>query len=125
VLDQLTFADFVSRGDFDRHLRRMRPIYRARRDTLVAALHERLPQLRPVGIAAGLHLVTWLPADLDEATVVAAARARGVAIAGVSPYRIQAGDAGLIFGYSDLSESAIRRGVDHLADAIAEVRADR
>jgi hypothetical protein len=35
------------------------------------------------------------------------------------------GDAGLIFGYSDLSESAIRRGVDDLADAIAEVRADR
>jgi GntR family transcriptional regulator/MocR family aminotransferase len=125
VLDQLTFADFVSRGDFDRHLRRMRPIYRARRDALVAALHERLPELRPVGIAAGLHLVAWLPADLDEAAVVAAARVCGVAIAGVSPYRIQVGDAGLIFGYSDLSESAIRRGVDDLADAIAEVRADR
>jgi GntR family transcriptional regulator / MocR family aminotransferase len=125
VLDQLTFADFLSRGDFDRHLRRMRPIYRARRDALVAALHDRLPELRPAGIAAGLHLIAWLPADLDEDAVVAAAKARGVAIAGVSPYRVQAGDGALLFGYSDLSENAIRRGVDHLADAIAEIRADR
>jgi GntR family transcriptional regulator/MocR family aminotransferase len=103
----------------------MRPIYRARRDALVAALHERLPELRPAGIAAGLHLIAWLPADLDEDTVVAAAKARGVAIAGVSPYRIEAGDGALLFGYSDLSEDGIRRGVDHLADAIAEIRADR
>ena len=38
ILDQLTFADFLSRGEFDRHLRRMRPIYRSRRDALLAAL---------------------------------------------------------------------------------------
>src|SRR4051794_22005955 len=54
VLDQLTFADFLSRGEFDRHLRRMRPIYRRRRDALLAALRRHLPELTPVGIAAGL-----------------------------------------------------------------------
>jgi GntR family transcriptional regulator/MocR family aminotransferase len=123
VLDQLTFADFLSRGEFDRHLRRLRPIYRARRDALVEALRQRVPDLRPAGIAAGLHLVAWLPDDLDEAAVVAAAAAHGVAVAGVSPYRIEAGDGGLIFGYSTVSESAIRRGVDRLATAIAETRA--
>ncbi len=37
-LDQLAFADFLSRGEFDRHLRRMRPIYRERRDVLLEAL---------------------------------------------------------------------------------------
>ena len=37
VFDQLAFADFVARGEFDRHLRRMRPRYRLLRDTLVAA----------------------------------------------------------------------------------------
>ena len=123
VLDQLTFADFLSRGEFDRHLRRMRPIYRTRRDTLVAALAERVPDLRPAGIAAGLHLVAWLPDDLDEADVIAAAAARGIAVNGVSPYRIRAGAGGLIFGYSTASESGIRRGVDGLAQAIAEIRA--
>jgi GntR family transcriptional regulator/MocR family aminotransferase len=123
VLDQLTFADFLTRGEFDRHLRRMRPIYRARRDILVAELRERVPDLRPAGIAAGLHLVAWLPDDLDEGAVVAAAAAHGVAVAGVAPYRIEAGEAGLIFGYSNIGESAIRRGVDRLAKAIADTRA--
>jgi GntR family transcriptional regulator/MocR family aminotransferase len=123
VLDQLTFADFLTRGEFDRHLRRMRPIYRSRRDSLIAALGKHLPELRPSGIAAGLHLVAWLPHDLDEAAVISAAAAQGVSVAGVSPYRIEPGDPGLIFGYSNLSESAIDRGIRLLAKAIAETRA--
>ena len=41
-LEQLAFADFLSRGDFDRHLRRMRPIYRGRRDVLLRALGRHL-----------------------------------------------------------------------------------
>jgi GntR family transcriptional regulator/MocR family aminotransferase len=57
ALDQLVFADFLTRGEFDRHLRRMRPVYRRRRDVLLAALQARAPGLRPVGVAAGLHLV--------------------------------------------------------------------
>src|ERR671931_128269 len=57
VLDQLAFADFLERGEFDRHLRRMRPLYRRRRDTLIQALRERTPDLEPAGIAAGLHLI--------------------------------------------------------------------
>jgi GntR family transcriptional regulator / MocR family aminotransferase len=122
VLDQLTFADFLRRGEFDRHLRRLRPIYRARRDALVAGLAQRLPDLRPTGIAAGLHLLAWLPAELDETTVVQAAAAHGVAIAGLAPYRVTpSGDGGLIFGYSTLTESAILRGIDLLAGAIAEI----
>ena len=49
VLDQLAFADFLERGEFDRHLRRMRPLYRRRRDTLIQALRERTPDLEPGG----------------------------------------------------------------------------
>jgi GntR family transcriptional regulator / MocR family aminotransferase len=121
VIDQLAFADFLRRGEFDRHLRRMRPIYRARRDTLIEALAAKLPQLRPTGIAAGLHLVTWLPEGVDEAAVVDAAAAHGVAISGLAPYRLAPSpDGGLIFGYSDLEESAIRRGVELLRGALAQ-----
>jgi GntR family transcriptional regulator/MocR family aminotransferase len=72
ALEQLALADLLTRGDFDRHLRRMRPVYRRRRDALLAALDRRLPWLQPAGISAGLHLVTWLPPHVDEATMVAA-----------------------------------------------------
>jgi GntR family transcriptional regulator/MocR family aminotransferase len=120
ILDQLTFADFLSRGQFDRHLRRMRPVFRSRRNALLAALAQYLPELEPVGIAAGLHLVTWLPQDLDETTVVAAAAHEGVVIAGVSPFRLSpAPRGGLIFGYSDLTERAIEDGILRLARAVS------
>jgi len=120
ILDQLTFADFLTRGEFDRHLRRMRPVYRSRRDALLGALARHLPRLDPAGIAAGLHLVAWLPRDLDEATVIAAAAREGVAIAGVSEYHLSpAPRGGLIFGYSDLNERAIADGVARLARAVS------
>jgi GntR family transcriptional regulator/MocR family aminotransferase len=123
ILDQLTFADFLSRGEFDRHLRRMRPTYRSRRDALLTALAQHLPELEPAGIAAGLHLVAWLPQDLEEATVIAAAAREGVAVAGVSPYRLSpAPRGGFIFGYSNLNERAITDGIVRLARAVSGLR---
>src|SRR5215472_6120212 len=119
ALEQLALADLIARGEFDRHLRRMRPVYRRRRDALLAALARRLPRLEPAGVSAGLHLVTWLPPDLDEATVVGAAARAGVGIEGVAPYRIShPGRGGLIFGYATVGEQAIAEGVDILTRVI-------
>jgi GntR family transcriptional regulator/MocR family aminotransferase len=123
VIDQLTFADFLARGEFDRHLRRMRPVYRRRRDALLDALRTHLPDLEPAGIAAGQHVVAWLPPHLDEAAVLAAAARHGLGIHGVGPYRIAGtGPGGLIFGYAILGETAIAEGITLLATAIREVR---
>ena len=122
ALEQIAFADFVTRGEFDRHLRRMRPVYRRRRDTLLAALARHLPWLEPAGVSAGLHLVTWLPPHLDEAAVVGAARRAGVGLDAVGPYRItHPGPGGLIFGYATVSERAIAEGVARLAQVIGEL----
>jgi GntR family transcriptional regulator/MocR family aminotransferase len=122
VIDQLALADFLTRGEFDRYLRRMRAIYRARRDVLLSALREQLPDLEPTGISAGFHLVTWLPADLSEADVVAAAAKRDVGVYGLAPYRLAPGRAGLLFGYAGLTEQSIVDGVARLAEAIADLR---
>lgn len=123
VLDQLAFADFLTHGEFDRHLRRMRAIYRRRRNALLEALHEMLPDFRPVGIAAGLHVLTWLPDDVDEATVVDVAGRRGVGVYGLTPYRMHGdGAGGLLFGYAGLSERKIADGIALLADVVNTVR---
>ena len=122
ALEQLALADLITRGEFDRHLRRMRPVYRRRRDALLTALARRLPQLKPVGVSAGLHLVTWLPPHLDEATVVDAAARAEVGVEGVTPYRIShPGPGGLIFGYATVNEQAITEGVDILARVIGQL----
>ncbi|GAA1592745.1 PLP-dependent aminotransferase family protein [Kribbella sancticallisti] len=123
VLDQLTFADFVARGEFDRHLRRMRPRYRELRDALVDRLADRLPDLKPIGVSAGLHVMTWLPPDLSEDAVMRAALDRGLGVYGLAPYWVdRAGPAGLVFGYGGLTEAAVVEGIDLLADAVASVR---
>jgi GntR family transcriptional regulator / MocR family aminotransferase len=123
VSDQLAFADFLARGELDRHLRRMRPVYRRRRNALLAALRARVPDLRPTGISAGFHLVAWLPPDLDEESVVAAAAERGLGVYGMAQYRMSADvGEGLVFGYAGLAEPAIAEGVDILAAVIADLR---
>ncbi|MEU4395362.1 PLP-dependent aminotransferase family protein [Kribbella sp. NPDC023855] len=122
VLDQLTFADFVARGEFDRHLRRMRPRYRVLRDTLVGRLAEKVPDLQPIGVSAGLHVMTWLPPDLSEAEVTRAALERGLGVYGLAPYWVDGGREGLVFGYGGLTEKAVVEGIDLLAEAVAAVR---
>jgi GntR family transcriptional regulator/MocR family aminotransferase len=101
----------------------MRPVYRRRRDALLAALAARLPQWEPAGVAAGLHLVAWLPPGLDEDAAVAAAAARGVRVRGVGPYRLATpGRAGLILGYAALDEAGLAAGVGLLAAAVRDLR---
>jgi GntR family transcriptional regulator/MocR family aminotransferase len=122
VLDQLTFADFVAHGEFDRHLRRMRPRCRRLRDTLISTLAQRLPGLRPTGVSAGLHVLTWLPADLGETVVVEAAARRGLGVYGLAPYWVADGAAGLVFGYGALTESTVVAGIDLLGQTTTELR---
>jgi GntR family transcriptional regulator/MocR family aminotransferase len=120
ALDQLALAEFIDQGELDRHLRRLRPVYRRRRDALLAALASHLPALRASGAAAGLHLLAWLPDGLDEARITREAARVGIAISGVTPRRVLPGPTGLIFGYGGILEGRIEPGVRRLAAVIAE-----
>ncbi|MBI0383844.1 PLP-dependent aminotransferase family protein, partial [Streptomyces albiflaviniger] len=86
ALDQLTLAEFIDSGAYDRHVRGMRMRYRRRRDQLVAALAERAPRVRVTGIAAGLHAVLQLPPG-TERSVVQGAAWQSLALDGLSRYR--------------------------------------
>jgi len=124
-IEQHAFADFLSRGELDRHLRRMRVRYRARRDTLVAALIEALPEVRVHGIRAGLHVMIQLR-DGDQGRVIQAEAARhGVALTALSNYYLgQTEDSSmLLLGYARRSEAVIRAGVRELAVAVRAARA--
>ena len=79
-IEQHAFADFIARGELDRHLRRMRARYRARRDALVAALQTELPEATVKGIAAGLHVTVELPPGHDTRAIRRAARRTAASI---------------------------------------------
>lgn len=118
-LEQLAFADFLERGELDRHLRRMRLRYRRRRDVLVRALARELPQVEVRGIAAGLHVVAVLPPGADERRVLAEARRRGLGLYGLGEHTVaERPEAALLLGYAVSNEPAIRAAVRKLAEAV-------
>jgi GntR family transcriptional regulator/MocR family aminotransferase len=121
TLDQLALARLLESGRYDRHLRRMRTVYAARREALVAALAAHAPGVRLTGLAAGFHAVAHLPAGADEQAVVDAARARGVGLYGMSANR--AGQAPqparIVLGFGNVGERAIAEGIAAIGDLLA------
>jgi GntR family transcriptional regulator / MocR family aminotransferase len=124
LLEQLAFARFVDSGDFARFLRRVRPIYRRRRDVTISALEELVPDAHWQGEAAGLHLWVKLPPGVDERELSVATFERGALVEDAAWHWARPGDAppSLVLGYGSLSEATIRLGVEVVAAAIAEVR---
>jgi GntR family transcriptional regulator/MocR family aminotransferase len=121
ILEQLAFAEFIARGELDRHLRRMRVRYRQRREALVAALARSLASARVSGVAAGLFVLAWLPDGTDEDAVLGGAAARGLGAQGLGAHWIGEGTRpGLVLGYANLSERAIADGIALLAEAARE-----
>ena len=123
-IEQFAFADFLARGELDRHLRRMRSRYHARRDAMVAALADALPEASIRGVAAGLHAIVELPAGDDEQAIRDEARRRGIALAILDSYRIEPRDSPptLLLGYGQVSEPAIRAGIAELGAAVRAAR---
>lgn len=118
-LEQRAFADFLVRGELDRHLRRMRLRYRRRRDALVRELGRQLPELEVRGLAAGLYVEAVLPDGTDEKRVLEEARARGIALSGMAEHCAEATrEPALLLGYAMAPEPALRRAVAVLAEAV-------
>ncbi|MFI8961295.1 PLP-dependent aminotransferase family protein [Streptomyces sp. NPDC053493] len=108
VTDQLTFAEFLGSGAYDRHVRAMRLRYRRRRDQLVAAVAARSPGTRVSGIAAGLHAVLELPEGTED-SVVRAAAYQGLALQGINRFRhptVPRTTDALVVGYATPPDSA-------------------
>ncbi|MFI0356417.1 PLP-dependent aminotransferase family protein [Actinomadura sp. 9N407] len=121
VIDQLALAEFIASGHYDKHIRRMRQRYRARRNRLVATLAERAPHVAVTGIAAGLHAVLRLPPG-TEASTVKAATWMGVALDGLATFRHpdspQPHRDGLVVGYATPPEHRFRPALDALCRAL-------
>jgi GntR family transcriptional regulator/MocR family aminotransferase len=125
IAGQLALADFIARGELERHLRRMRLRYAQRREALLAALARDLPEWRPLGSSGGLHLLVELPADIDEPALLAAAARQGVGVEGLSLHSYT-GDCppGLVLGHAHMAEPAIERGVRLLGAALEATRSN-
>jgi GntR family transcriptional regulator/MocR family aminotransferase len=118
--EQLTLAEFITSGAYDRHIRRTRLAYRNRRDRLIAALARHAPGVRVTGIAAGLHAVVELAPGQLEDQVAARAEARGVVVERLGDYALSAHTRGpgLVIGYAAPPDHAYTTALARLIAAI-------
>jgi len=122
TLDELTLAELITSGGYDRHVRRSRLLYRRRRDRLLAALADAAPRLRVTGVAAGLQAVVELAPGTQEADVLEAAAARGLALDGMRafcPAGVTYPEA-LVLGYGTPAAHAFTTAVTRLCAVLRD-----
>ncbi|MET4488995.1 PLP-dependent aminotransferase family protein [Bradyrhizobium sp. LA7.1] len=119
-LEQCALAEFISDGHFDRHIRKLRQLYKSRRDALITALRKRFRDPVISGQDSGLHLVWRLPKGMPNAlTIQMKARAAGIGVyalssGGAFDFDGTAPDDMLMFGYASLTENKIVESIEKL-----------
>ena len=110
---QAVMADFIRKGHFSRHIRRMRPIYANRRRLLVSEVERVLGDVATItGDEAGMHLALLLSGDVDDQAIALRAAAQSLHLSALSASYI--GDSprrGLVLGFGNTRESQIAPGV--------------
>lgn len=120
IADQMALAAFISEGHFERHVRRMRTLYRERQEILVHETNRHLSGRLEVAPAdAGMHLIGWLQAGENDREVSQRARDAGVLAAPLSRYtRKDPEKGGLLLGYTAFNGKEIGEAVKILATLI-------
>jgi GntR family transcriptional regulator/MocR family aminotransferase len=109
---QMATAEFMRDGHYMRHLRRMKRIYAARSQALLAGLESREFEAYPAGLA----MVVRLPDDADDKTIAREAYAYGLAPAALSGWYCSTSTqrSGLLLGVATAIEQQIPAACDRL-----------
>lgn len=129
-LEQAVVFDFLSEGHFERHLRKLRQLYKSRRDCLETALRAAFVDPALSGAQSGLHFIWRLPENFPPASAIQQeARKAGVGVYSLASgaafdFRDDAPDNVLVLGYSSLDETSIRAAVRILKSLIENSLSD-
>lgn len=118
--EQYALSKFLARGYFERHIARMRSVYKSRRDALVSAAEEyKLGDCLATG--AGLHLILRTDDARDAKTLAQLAAQKGVIVTPLSAYYVQSvpdeAEKMLVLGFAGLDEEKLREAARRLRAA--------
>jgi len=123
VLEQMILSEFMTRGHYQRHVRRMQAEYAERLYALRTAIDRTGAAMRLRPVHSGMHAVADL-GDVDAERVVTEAAARNIEVMPLSAYCYGGGERtnALVLGFGSCSTAAIRAGMWRLAAAIEAAR---
>lgn len=117
-IDQNIVYQFLAQGHFERHLNRMRAIYKAKHDILLATIRPLENDFIIRGEHAGIHILLTHKGDWSEEELTRLAADAGVRVYGLSGYYIHSEHnhrpSTVVLGYASLSEDQIQRGAEML-----------
>lgn len=118
-IDQRILNEFIEKGHFERHLNRMRKIYRDKHDFMLNELRGMEKQFEISGENAGLHLLLRDKQGRSEEELVRQAKAAGVKVYGMSEFCVGAippywNEDTVVLGYASLSREQICKGMELL-----------
>lgn len=122
-LDQAILTHFIRDGYFEKHVNRMRKLYRSKHDLVLDCLQPliRKYHLKLQGEHAGMHVTICLPDDISETKLIENARCHGIHLYGIRdhylPNHIPAHpEEAILLGYAGLTEDEIKKGIRQLTD---------
>jgi GntR family transcriptional regulator/MocR family aminotransferase len=126
LLEQLILSEFITRGHYQRHVRRMQQEYAERLHALRTAIDRTGAPLHLRPVHSGLHAVADLE-GVDAELVCVEAEARRVEVMPLSAYCYGGGPSpnGLLLGFGACRPAAIRASMWQLAAAIEAARRTR
>ena len=117
-VDQRVMEQFIRQGHFERHLNRMRGIYKEKHDRLVEALTKQTIPVRIHGENAGLHIVLETEREQEVKQYREKAREAGIRLYCLSDFFQDPDDHPvkdcLLLGYATMSADQVERAVDEL-----------
>lgn len=122
-LSQFIAAEAMNRGVIDKHIPFIKKLYREKRDAMLEALEEYMPEgarwTRPIG---GLFVWVWLPESINSRRLLEKAVEKGVVfVPGDAFYPNGGGENTMRLNFSYPSVEEIREGVRRLAEAVREM----
>lgn len=121
LLDQKTLNKFMEQGHWERHLRRMRTVYRKKHDAIIQSIsHHFGSRVNIIGQGAGLHIVVELiDNSLMEGELIKRAQDRGVRLLPISGTYLQNNSKNpqIMLGFGSMSNDEIDRGIELLYQA--------
>jgi GntR family transcriptional regulator / MocR family aminotransferase len=121
-LDQAVLADFIDKGYFARHIRRMCVLYAKRQANLINAVENQLQGALEIHAAqGGMHLVGWLPKGVDDSVVSKQAALHGIEALPLSFLSLGPLPRGaLLLGYTAIHQQELNVGVEKLSAALSD-----